>query len=74
MYKCLIDNFNSINGGCQKELGRAVHMAFFIWSEGQILTGDCDDDIQRLCLAERPNMHSRPGAVGTCLAQLVSNG
>ena len=55
-----------------QELGRAVHMAFFTWTPGAIITKDCDEDIQNYCLAARPNMASRPGAVGSCLANIVS--
>lgn len=71
MYKCLIKSYGSISAGCQKELGRAVHMAFFVWQPGSILTNDCDEDIEQLCLEDRPNMALRPGAVGSCLASLV---
>lgn len=74
VYKCMIKNFDSLSGGCQKEMGRAVHMAFFVWQPGAIITQECDDDINKLCLADRPNMASRPGAVGTCLATVVSSG
>ena len=73
VYKCMIKNFEMLSEGCAKEVGRAVHMAFFVWQPDAIITVDCDDDINRLCLAERPNMASRAGAVGTCLATLVSN-
>lgn len=54
-----------------QELGRAVHMAFYVWQPGAIVTSDCDDDIQNLCLAQRPNMAQRLGAVGDCLADWV---
>ncbi len=54
-----------------QELGRALHMAFFIWSPGALLTADCDQDVQQLCLSRRPNMAKTPGAVGTCLATIV---
>ncbi len=55
-----------------QELSRAVHMALYAWQPGAILTSDCDDDINKYCLAARPNMQSRPGAVGACLASIVS--
>lgn len=71
VYKCMIGKYELLTAGCQKELGRAVHMAFFAWQRGAILTAECDDDIEKLCLIARPNMGTRPGAVGTCLAQLV---
>ncbi|KAG2452551.1 hypothetical protein HYH02_002788 [Chlamydomonas schloesseri] len=71
VYKCMIKNFEMLSEGCAKEVGRAVHMAFFVWQPGAIITFDCDDDINRLCLSERPNMASRAGAVGTCLATLL---
>eukprot|EP00798_Chlamydomonas_sp_ICE-L_P019976 gene19976-26687_t len=70
VYKCLIRSFQDVSTGCQKEMGRAVHMAFFVWQEGAILTKDCDDDIKKYCLAVRPNMASRSGAVGSCLASI----
>ncbi|GFR44890.1 hypothetical protein Agub_g6234 [Astrephomene gubernaculifera] len=71
VYQCMVKNFESLSNGCQKEVGRAVHMAFFVWAPAAIITHLCDDDINRLCLADRPNMASRPGAVGTCLATLL---
>ncbi|GLI58992.1 hypothetical protein VaNZ11_000814 [Volvox africanus] len=71
VYKCMIKNYDSLSSGCQKEMGRAVHMAFFVWQPGAIITQECDDDINKLCLADRPNMASRPGAVGTCLATVL---
>lgn len=43
-----------------------------ISSAGATITSECDDDIQRLCLAARPSMATRPGAVGSCLASIVS--
>ncbi len=73
VYKCMISTYADLAEGCQKELGRAVHMALFAWQAGATLTTDCDDDIQRLCLSVRPNMASRPGAVGSCLASIVSD-
>lgn len=72
VYKCLIARFGNLASGCQKEVGRAVHMAFFVWAPNAILTSDCDEDINRLCLSQRPNMDQRPGAVGSCLASIVS--
>lgn len=72
VYKCLVKNFADLATGCQKEMGRAVHMAFYVWQPAAILTTDCDEDIQQMCLSQRPNMASRPGAVGTCLAGIVS--
>jgi Golgi apparatus protein 1 len=72
VYKCMISKFADLTSGCQKELGRAVHMAFFVWQPGAVLTQGCDDDINRLCLSKRPNMAQRPGAIGSCLASIVS--
>jgi hypothetical protein len=54
-----------------QELGRAIHMAFFTWSPNAVLSKDCDEDVTNYCLAARPNMASRPGAVGSCLANIV---
>ena len=74
MYKCMVTNYADLTSGCQKEVGRAVHMAFYVWQEGALITSDCDDDIKQYCLAVRPNMANRPGAVGSCLASIVSDG
>lgn len=71
VYKCLIHQYDELDAGCQKELGRAMHMAFFVWSPGALLTSDCDEDVQALCLSRRPNMDKTPGAVGTCLATIL---
>jgi Golgi apparatus protein 1 len=71
-YRCLIHNHDDLDPGCKKELGRAVHMAFFIWSPGAILTHPCDEDVAKVCLKARPNMDAVPGAVGSCLADIVS--
>lgn len=72
VYQCLIHNHDDLDPGCKKELGRAVHMAFFIWSPDSLLTRPCDGDVKALCLNERPNMDMMPGAVGSCLADIVS--
>lgn len=74
MYKCLANHYMDLDESCQKELGRAVHMAFFVWTEGAILTADCDVDVKELCLSVRPNMANTPGAVGQCLAAKVGTG
>lgn len=72
VYRCLIYHHDDLDPGCKKELGRAVHMAFFIWSPAAILTSTCDADVAMLCLKQRPNMDAVPGAVGSCLAEIVS--
>lgn len=72
VYKCLVHHHDDLDPGCKKELGRAVHMAFFIWAPGAILTKECDSDINDVCLKSRPNMDRIPGAVGSCLADVVS--
>lgn len=71
VYQCLIKKYNDLDAGCQKELGRAVHMAFFVWAPGSVITQDCDDDIRLSCLGARPNMGKTPGAVGSCLASIL---
>jgi len=71
VYKCLIKNYLELDAGCQKELGRAMHMAFFVWQPGAILTSVCDEDITEQCLSKRPNMAKTPGAVGSCLASIL---
>ena len=38
VYKCLIREYDQLSAGCQKELGRAVHMAFFAWQPDGIIT------------------------------------
>jgi Golgi apparatus protein 1 len=74
VYHCLVHNYDDLYPGCKKELGRAVHMAFFIYSPNAILTHPCDTDVQEVCLKQRPNMYTVPGAIGTCLAEVVSAG
>jgi len=71
VYKCLLHNTEDLDPGCKKELGRAVHMAFFIWTPGGILTSPCDVDAAEVCLKQRPNMDRTPGGVGKCLAEAV---
>ena len=72
VYKCLIAQFANVDLGCQKELTRALHMAFYIWAPSAVLTLDCDDDIHAQCTATRPNLAKTPGAVAECLAEVVS--
>lgn len=71
VYKCLISRASDISPSCAKELGRAVHMAFFVWEEKGLITAPCDEDIKAFCLTDRPNMGNTPGAVGTCLAEIL---
>ncbi|WIA10935.1 hypothetical protein OEZ85_011100 [Tetradesmus obliquus] len=71
VYRCLVHNYDDLDPNCKKELGRAVHMAFFIWSPNSIMTRECDADVQRVCLKDRPNMDRVPGQVGTCLADVM---
>ncbi|KAJ9518654.1 hypothetical protein QJQ45_018663 [Haematococcus lacustris] len=71
VYLCLAHAYSDLDEGCQKELGRALHMAFYIWQPRATLTAACDVDVQQHCLADRPNMARTPGAVGTCLAMLL---
>lgn len=49
-----------------------MHMAFFAYQPGAVLTGECDADVKRMCLKHKPNMAKQPGMVGTCLAHIVS--
>ncbi len=72
VYRCLVRNHQDVQPGCRRELGRAVHMAFFVWTPESVLTRDCDDDVRALCLKGRPNMDRMPGAIGTCLRDVVS--
>ncbi|KAG1656262.1 hypothetical protein FOA52_011910 [Chlamydomonas sp. UWO 241] len=71
VYACMIKGYDGLSSGCQKELGRAVHMAFFAWAPGATLTAPCDADIDRLCLTGRANIAKRPGAIGSCLATVL---
>jgi Golgi apparatus protein 1 len=71
VYKCLIKNAESVAPECHKELGRAVHMALFVWIPGSILTSPCDVDIADSCLKARPNMLHQTGEVAECLAGVV---
>lgn len=71
VYKCMIRQYADLGDGCQKELGRALHMALRIWQPGAILTSVCDGDIRSQCLKDRPNMAKMAGAVGQCLATIV---
>lgn len=70
--KCMLRRFDDLSEGCQKELSRSVHMAFYVWAPKGLITGVCDDDIAKLCLKKDRDMAKRPGAVGDCIAQLVS--
>lgn len=45
VYKCLVNKYESIAAGCQKELGRAMHMAFFAYQPGAILT-----QVRHMCM------------------------
>eukprot|EP00879_Flechtneria_rotunda_P002629 GHRR01002831.1.p1 GENE.GHRR01002831.1~~GHRR01002831.1.p1 ORF type:complete len:772 (+),score=213.92 GHRR01002831.1:193-2316(+) len=71
VYRCLMHNYDDLDPGCKKELGRAVHMAFFIWTPAAIMTRECDTDVTSICLKQRPNMDRIPGAVGSCLADVL---
>ncbi|GBF91163.1 2-C-methyl-D-erythritol 2,4-cyclodiphosphate synthase [Raphidocelis subcapitata] len=71
VYKCLVSHADDLEGECRKELGRAVHMALFVWIPGSILTQPCDVDVADLCLASRPNMLHQPGEVAECLADAL---
>lgn len=71
VYKCLASRADELDAKCQRELGRAYHMALFVWQPGAILTTDCDPDVKARCLTVRPNMAATPGAVAECLAGVV---
>jgi Golgi apparatus protein 1 len=72
VYQCLIANSEDLDPGCKKELGRAVHMAMFIWTSGQLLTTACDGEVQDVCVSKRPSLPQTTGAVLTCLNDAVS--
>jgi Golgi apparatus protein 1 len=72
VYQCLISNSEDLDPGCKKELGRAVHMAMFIWTSNQLLTSVCDDEVQNVCVAKRPSLPQTTGAVLNCLSDAVS--
>lgn len=73
VFKCMIGNYTSLSEGCQRELGRSVHMAFFIWAANGVITAPCDSDVNNYCLDKGNNIQlaKQPGAVGTCLAQIL---
>lgn len=69
--KCLIAANEQLSNACRRELGRSVHMSFFIWQPNAVLTQPCDADIQKYCLKKDSNMDKTPGAVSSCLASIV---
>jgi hypothetical protein len=46
VYHCLSRSYAGLDVGCQKELSRALHMAFHVWRPAQLLTSACDVDAQ----------------------------
>jgi hypothetical protein len=72
--KCLVSKAEQLDEECRRELGRSLHMAFFVWYPGGIMTAPCDEDIQKQCLAQSKGLESTPGAVGSCLQDIVSGG
>jgi Golgi apparatus protein 1 len=71
VYRCLIGHADSLQPACRKELGRAVHMALYVWIPGSIITQRCDVDIANVCLKDRPNMLHDTGTISKCLADAV---
>jgi hypothetical protein len=69
--KCMVANAADLSDVCRHELGRSLHMAFFVWREGGPVTAPCDADVKRLCLLAQPNLPATPGAVGACLGRAV---
>lgn len=45
VYKCLVRKSADITPGCAKELGRAVHMAFYVWQPGGAGGDDQDSSV-----------------------------
>lgn len=72
--KCLVSKAEQLDEECRRELGRSLHMAFFVWYPGGIMTAPCDADIQKQCLSQSKGLESTPGAVGSCLQEIVSWG
>ncbi len=70
--KCMIANYPELTTGCQHELGRSIHMSFFVWQPKGVVTAPCDADIQRFCLSKTQGMEVTPGAVAVCLSEMVS--
>jgi hypothetical protein len=68
----MIANHAELSEDCQQELGRSMHMAFFVWQPQALLTAPCDADIQRLCLSKSKGMEVTPGAVAVCISEIVS--
>jgi Golgi apparatus protein 1 len=68
----MIANHAELSDDCQRELGRSMHMAFFVWQPQALLTAPCDADIQQLCLSKSKGMEIMPGAVAACISEIVS--
>lgn len=70
--KCMISKHTELSGSCQQELGRSLHMSFFVWQPEGVVTEPCDADIQKLCLSGDAGPEVTPGAVSVCLSEIVS--
>lgn len=68
----MIKHYSELSEGCQRELGRSIHMSFFVWQPKGTVTAPCDTDIQELCLSKNQGMEVTPGAVAVCLSEIVS--
>jgi hypothetical protein len=68
----MISNHAELSEDCQRELGRSMHMAFFVWQPRALLTAPCDADIQQFCLSKSKGMEIMPGAVAVCISEIVS--
>lgn len=56
MIPCLVDHADKLEGGCRKQLSRAVREAFQLYKRYQrgrepLWTSCCDDDLKRVCPA-----------------------
>ncbi|GBF91963.1 hypothetical protein Rsub_04687 [Raphidocelis subcapitata] len=70
--RCMVSNAASLGASCRRELGRSLHMSLFVWQPEGPVTGPCDADVQRLCLAAQPALPRTPGAVGACLKRAMA--
>eukprot|EP00879_Flechtneria_rotunda_P008992 GHRR01009415.1.p1 GENE.GHRR01009415.1~~GHRR01009415.1.p1 ORF type:complete len:539 (+),score=221.10 GHRR01009415.1:802-2418(+) len=69
--KCMAAKHEQLSTGCQRELARSLHMSFFIWQSGGTITAPCDADIQKYCLPKAQGSQVPPGAVSSCVADIV---
>eukprot|EP00201_Polytomella_parva_P015143 CAMPEP_0175066598 /NCGR_PEP_ID=MMETSP0052_2-20121109/16604_1 /TAXON_ID=51329 ORGANISM="Polytomella parva, Strain SAG 63-3" /NCGR_SAMPLE_ID=MMETSP0052_2 /ASSEMBLY_ACC=CAM_ASM_000194 /LENGTH=941 /DNA_ID=CAMNT_0016333331 /DNA_START=144 /DNA_END=2969 /DNA_ORIENTATION=- len=72
VYRCLMNQYENLDGGCQRELSRASHMALTLYAADGILTNVCSSDVKSRCESKRPNIAQQPGEVLGCLEQVYA--